>query len=133
MISKPKRFGKDLDYCYNYGDYWLISRKGIIYGRYDTYEDAKQVSDELRKHNWNKSELRNIQKELGVVPRSKFRKGVSGIRRVYKAKDSKYRQGYTWVYQYYDKELSKNIHISSVSLDVLEQKVRAKGLEWEEY
>ena len=123
----------DNDYCYNYGDYTVIHRRSTNYGRYNSYSDAKKVSDKLKENNWDKSKLKDIQKECGVKPRTLYNKGTSGYFGVYKQKNKNYRQGFTWVYQYRDEITGKNVHLSSVNLEDLEWKVKSKGLRWEKY
>ena len=54
----------------------------------------------------------------------------TGFFRVYKHKDSRYKQGFHWVYQYY--EGGKQKAITSVDIDKLKEKVLDKGLEWRE-
>ena len=52
----------------------------------------------------------------------------TGYYRVYKVKNKKLKQGFSWGYQYYDAEKKRCIY--SVNFDKLEEKVKAKGLEW---
>jgi len=52
----------------------------------------------------------------------------SGYFRVSKKKNSHYKQGFFWKYQYYENGKRKNI--SSVDIEKLKQKVLDKGLEW---
>lgn len=56
-------------------------------------------------------------------------KNTTGFFRVHKQKNSAYKQGFRYVYKYYDDD-KKHHAISSVSLEKLEKKVKAKGLEW---
>lgn len=56
-------------------------------------------------------------------------KNTTGFFRVHKNKNSAYKQGFRYVYKYYDDD-KKHHAISSVSLEKLEKKVKAKGLEW---
>ena len=56
-------------------------------------------------------------------------KNTIGYFRVSKKKDTNYRQGFYYTYRYYD-DNSKQRAITSVSLEKLEKKVKAKGLEW---
>lgn len=55
-------------------------------------------------------------------------RNTSGYYRVCKRNNKSCKQGFTWNYKYY--EDGKRKRISSVDLEKLEQKVRAKGLEW---
>ena len=54
---------------------------------------------------------------------------TTGFFRVYKHKSPTYKQGFIYAYQYYGDD-KKHHAISSVSLEKLEKKVKAKGLEW---
>lgn len=54
---------------------------------------------------------------------------TTGFFRVYKNKNSECKQGFTYAYKYYGDD-KKQHSITSVSLEKLEQKVKAKGLEW---
>lgn len=56
-------------------------------------------------------------------------KNTSGIYRVSKQTNSRYKQGFRWIYQYFD-ENGKLRVITSVDLDKLESKVKSKGLDW---
>lgn len=56
-------------------------------------------------------------------------KNTSGIYRVSKQTNSKYKQGFRWIYQY-DDENGKRKVIASVDLDKLESKVKSKCLDW---
>ena len=53
----------------------------------------------------------------------------SGYFRVMKIKKDGAKHGFTWLYTYYD-ENGKRKRITSVDLKKLEEKVKAKGLEW---
>lgn len=59
---------------------------------------------------------------------SKALSRTSDYFRVYKKKRKDYKQGFTWVYSYYDD--GKRREISSVNIKSLEKKVKAKGLDW---
>ena len=56
-------------------------------------------------------------------------RNTTGYFRVSICKKKGIKQGYLWVYSYYDENNQKH-HISSVDLDKLKEKVLAKGLEW---
>lgn len=53
---------------------------------------------------------------------------TTGYYRVSKQKNKQCNQGFTWIYNYY--ENGKHKRISSVNIKKLEEKVKAKGLEW---
>ena len=54
---------------------------------------------------------------------------TTGYFRVMKIKKDGAKQGFTWLYTYYD-ERGKRHRITSVDLDKLKEKVLSKGLEW---
>lgn len=47
---------------------YMIRRKKIYYGQYATLEIAKKVKQKLIEHQWDKRQLNNIRKELGLKP-----------------------------------------------------------------
>ena len=57
-----------------------------------------------------------------------LRVNTSGYYRVNNRKNAKYKQGFIWCYAY--REGGKVKQILSVSVDKLEEKVKAKGLPW---
>ena len=57
-------------------------------------------------------------------------KSSTNIFRVHKAKDKSTKQGFTWVYQYFEDH--RRVKIRSVSLNKLKEKVLKKGLTWKE-
>lgn len=82
-------------------------------------ETRKKISEALKgKHHSEERKRRNSEA-----------KTTSGYYRVYKDKNHECKQGFTWAYQYHDND-GKRHKITSVSLEKLEQKVRAKGLKW---
>lgn len=60
----------------------------------------------------------------------KMLKNSSGYYRVTKVFNNGCKQGFTWVYQYYD-DFGNLVRISSVDLGKLEEKVKLRGLVWE--
>lgn len=47
---------------------FMIRKREIYYGQYDTLEIAKKVKQKLIEHKWDKSKLNEIRKELGLKP-----------------------------------------------------------------
>lgn len=102
--------------------------------------------DKINNNIWNlipltqSEHLRIHMKGRHVPPeiREKCGKGVSqantstGLFRVFKQKNSKLKQGFTWRYQYYD-ENHKRKTISRVNLEELKKEVLSKGLEWMDF
>lgn len=115
-------------YCYQYGKYWRIVKNNVYYGSYDKFSDAKKISDRLKEYNWDKSKLKQIQKETNITPRPMKGYGSSGIYNVHIKKDKHYKQGYIYTYPYV--ENGENKLLSSTSLEKLKEKVLSKKLEW---
>lgn len=63
------------------------------------------------------------------IKMSKSSLNKSGYFRVFKHKNSRLKQGFTWKYCWYD-ENHKRRELSSTDLDKLKEKVIAKGLAW---
>lgn len=51
---------------------YLVRRKTIYFGQYDTLETARKVKQKLIKCNWDKSQLNKIRKELGLKPLRRY-------------------------------------------------------------
>ena len=47
---------------------YCVARKGEYYGAYKDKRTARKVVSELRKCNWDKSQLKSIQEKVGVEP-----------------------------------------------------------------
>lgn len=47
---------------------FMIRKREVYYGQYDTLEIAKKVKQKLIEHKWDKSKLNDIRKELGLKP-----------------------------------------------------------------
>lgn len=47
---------------------FMIRKRKVYYGQYDTLEIAKKVKQKLIEHKWDKSKLNDIRKELGLKP-----------------------------------------------------------------
>lgn len=106
------------------------------FGKKHSEETRKKISKahkgkELSKEHRKKiSEVRKG-KKLSKEHRKKISKAqnTTGYYRVVKSKNPQCRQGFYYRYQYYD-DNGKQHRITSVSLEKLEKKVKAKGLEW---
>ena len=94
------------------------------------------------KHRWNngikfdeewKKKLSESHKGYKMSQQQKIRIGEknnkTGILRVYKKKERKNTQGFTWKYEYYD-EKGKKRFISSIRIRELRDKILSKNLEW---
>lgn len=108
---------------------------------------GKKLSDETKKkmsennaRYWlgkkrSEETIRKIVEKKKGIPLSDGTKKImskshtsTGIFRVYKLKNNKCIQGFTFVYNYYKD--GKRYRITNVSLKKLEDKVKSKGLEW---
>ena len=87
---------------------------------------GKSFSDEHKK-NLSESHKDKTHSEKDKLKISKTMT-TSGYFRVTKRKNNCCKQGFTWVYQYYENGKHKNI--SSVDISKLEAKVKDKGLKW---
>lgn len=63
------------------------------------------------------------------IKRSKKQSRTSNYFRVYKHKNLECKQGFDWRYSYYDDDGKRRV-ITSVDIKKLEEKVKARGLEW---
>lgn len=117
------------DYVYRVGNKYEIKKGKQYYGRYFTRDDAKKVSLELKKLGWDKSNLKEAQKNANVRPSDKYHRNSSGYIHVTKQKDDRMNQRFMWVYSYRDGDKRKRITCKTIK--GLEEKVKDKGLEWE--
>ena len=127
---KPRKDYKEniRDYVYKVGGKYQITKNRKYYGRYNSREDAKKVSDELKRLGWDKENLKEAQRNANVKPSSPYFANTTGYAHVTKQNDSRIKQGFLWVYSYRDDGTNKRI--SSTSLKELEKRVVDKGLEW---
>jgi len=100
-------------------------RTGKLHPSYGT-KLSDEHKDKIRKANKGKKFSEEHKRRLRESISK--RKNTTGYFRVIKCKNNALNQGFTWRYQYYEGNKQKNI--SSVNLDKLEEKVKAKGLEW---
>ena len=106
-------FGEIYNPKFNFGKFGAGGSKGHT-------EESKQKMSEAHKGKTISDETKQKISES---------KNTSGYFRVTKNKDKNCKQGFKWVYQYY--EDGKRKTISSVDIKKLEAKVKAKGLKWE--
>lgn len=95
---------------------------------------GKKLSEETRKKMSKAKSSENnpmYDKEhtLEIKEKISSSKNTTGYFRVSKTKNPQYKQGFMYMYQYYDNN-KKRHKITSVDIKKLEQKVKAKGLEW---
>lgn len=98
--------------------------KGKNHPLYGTH-CSKETKQKIREANTGKKQ------SLKQKIKKSSAKNTTRIFRVCKHNKPKTKQGFTWVYQYYDGK-GKRKSVSSVDLHKLKQKVLNKGLEWRE-
>lgn len=90
---------------------------------------GKKHSEETKKH------LSEIRKGIPLSYEQRINvsksRNTTGFFRVSKKKEKCTKQGFIWVYTYY--EGNKRKTVSSISIDILKERVLAKGLEWVEF
>jgi len=91
-----------------------------------TEEFKQKLSEKMRGENHPQYGTKNSKETL--IKRSKALNST-GYFRVMKIKRERTKQGFTWLYSYYD-ENGKRKRITNVSFKKLEEKVKSKGLEW---
>lgn len=47
---------------------YMIRKKSVYYGQYDSLETARKIKQKLIEVNWDKKQLNKIRKEIGVKP-----------------------------------------------------------------
>ena len=110
-----------------------------MYGKHHSEESKNKMSESLTgrthseetKKKMSKNNARYWEdKTLSDEHKQKISEAQnnSGYFRVCKAKNKKCKQGFTWYYRYWDD--GKHKTISSVDINKLEAKVKAKGLKW---
>lgn len=103
-----------------------IGEEHPAFGRKHTQEAKQKLSEAHKGENnpmYRKKHSEDTMRKMSCA------KNTTGFFRVSKSKSSTYKQGFKYAYQYYGDDKEKH-SISSVSLEKLEQKVKAKGLEW---
>ena len=89
-----------------------------IYGKTLSEEHKQKISESLTGRTFSDDSMMKMSKA----------QNTSGYYRVIKAKNKQYKQGFIWRYQYF--EDGKYKYITSIDINKLEQKVKAKGLKW---
>ena len=104
----------------------LSGKNHYMYGKKHTPETKEKISKAQSGEN---NPMYGKEHTLETKEKMSSSKNTIGYFRVSKKKDTNYRQGFYYTYRYYD-DNSKQRAITSVSLENLEKKVKAKGLEW---
>lgn len=87
---------------------------------------GKNLSEEHKRKIGEGNKGKNLSEETKI--KMSEAQNTSGYFRVTKHKDKNCKQGFYWVYSYYEGDKRKRI--TSVDIEKLEQKVKAKGLKW---
>lgn len=120
----------------------VSGKNNPMYNKKHTEESRRKISKKLSGANnsmYNKKHSEKTKRKIGAKHKGKKysketrqkmskRHNTTGFYRVSKKRDSNYKQGFIWIYQYYDNNKRKAIY--SVDLKKLEKKVRKEGLEW---
>lgn len=124
--------GNPLDCCILNLQIISASEHKSLHNKGNNYMLGKHHSEETKKiiSEAQKGNKHMLGKKLSIESKIKISKyrNTSGYYRVFKKKDSHCKQGFRWVYSYY--ENGKYKRITNVDINKLEEKVKAKGLEW---
>lgn len=122
-------FGKIYNPKFNFGKFGKGGCKG------HTEESKMKMSELMKGHevsNETRKKIGEVHKGKTISDETKMKMSeahnTSGYYRVIKRKDKTCKQGFIWIYRYY--ENGKRKYITSVDLEKLEEKVKAKGLPW---
>lgn len=100
-----------------------------MYEKKHSEETRKKMSESKKGENnsmYGKTHSEKTKKKISESLSKNL--NTTGFYRVYKQKNSRYKQGFRWIYQYFDNNKCKRI--SSTDLKKLEQKVLLNNLEW---
>lgn len=115
------------------------SHKGKTLSK-ETRKKLSEANKRENHYNWGKTLSEETKKKIseaqkGKTPSEETRKKLSkarnttGFYRVAKHKNSRIKQGFSWVYKYYQD--GKHISIYSTNLHKLKEKILSQNLEWE--
>ena len=116
----------------NNARYWKgkTGEKHTWYGRQHSQETKKKISESHKgKPGTMKGKHHTEETKQKISEYRSIYKNTTGYYHVTKKIDKTCKQGFLWDYQYRD-ENGKRKHISSVNIEKLEKKVKAKGLKW---
>ena len=71
------------DYVYLKGRVYVVKKNDVNYGQYQTLEEAQSIVKELKKYDWDKNKLCDIQEDLEIYEYSTVPSKM-GYRKVYK-------------------------------------------------
>jgi len=102
------------------------SKHSSIHTCVHTEESKRKIGDAQKgEKNVNYGKPRPMERNI----KNSKKLNTTGYFRVMKIKKPETKQGFTWLYTYYD-EKGKRHRITSVDINKLKEKVLAKGLEW---
>ena len=107
----------------------ISKKRKEYYNTHDVWNKNKKcpqisLSNSGEKH-WNYNKKVPLETSIKISKHT----NTTGFLRVYKKKRKDCKQGFTYVYSYYDNDKRKEI--SSIDIEKLEKKVRNKNLPWE--
>lgn len=71
------------DYVYLKRRVYFVKKNDVNYGQYQTFEEAEAIVKELKKHDWDKNKLCDIQEDLEIYEYSTVPSKI-GYRKIYK-------------------------------------------------
>lgn len=71
------------DYVYLKRRVYFVKKNNVNYGQYQTFEEAEAIVKELKKYDWDKNKLCDIQEDLEIYEYSTVPSKI-GYRKVYK-------------------------------------------------
>lgn len=71
------------DYVYRKKRAYFVKKNDVNYGQYQTFEEAEAIVKELKKYDWDKNKLCDIQEDLEIYEYSTTPSKI-GYRKVYK-------------------------------------------------
>ena len=71
------------DYVYFKRRVYFVKKNDVYYGQYQTFEEAEAIVKELKKYDWDKNKLCDIQEDLEIYEYSTVPSKI-GYRKVYK-------------------------------------------------
>lgn len=101
------------------------------FGKHHSEESKNKISESCKGRTSPMKGKHHSDEAKQKISESSSKRNTTGYYRVTKKIDKTCKQGFIYDYQYYN-ENGKRKHIVSVDVEKLEEKVKAKGLEWRE-
>lgn len=115
--------------CSGVGVSEVIIKEGIINFTFEIIEECSFEEFYDKERYYIKAYDTQIPNGYNKTPGGEHNFNITGYYHVSKSKNSSLRQGFKWLYSYYD-EVGKEKSFSSVDLNQLKKKVISKGLPW---